>query len=360
MTTTKPSSRQLSNSIHQCRPQDMVESFGRNKSDLVLRIMRFLFPNVDLIALVAPQLSYRSAMPHMEEVSHTNEEYGTYNPSFSCPDKPDVYIHQDLPSSQRPVPPRTASAFDTCFVPTQTVHSPVNCSNNASTPTKSSSSSPTLHPATEDESPTHMAQDAASPEENPVSPAGTSLGSTEVLLNTSPTPSSSTPPFTCPDSEATQTNANDDPADPVTSPSSQSSIPWSHTRIALAEIDKPFSKPRVKTPPYVPLRSSSLPRQASPVDTPPVTPDRRTSMTLSTEVDQTDRSEHPGGAADADSPPQDRRPSTNSANKTGDEDDSGSLAGDDAGKNSDELESDEEELLRVLARCNPIFITFSK
>lgn len=47
----------------------------------------------------------------------------------------------------------------------------------------------------------------------------------------------------------------------------------------------------------------------------------------------------------------------------GDGDDDGFLGDEDADKNSegeDELESDEEELLRVIARCNPIFITFTK
>lgn len=47
----------------------------------------------------------------------------------------------------------------------------------------------------------------------------------------------------------------------------------------------------------------------------------------------------------------------------GDEDDDGFLGDEDADKNSegdDELEPDEEELLRVMARCNPIFITFTK
>ncbi len=47
----------------------------------------------------------------------------------------------------------------------------------------------------------------------------------------------------------------------------------------------------------------------------------------------------------------------------GDADDDGFLGDEDADKNSegeDELEPDEEELLRVMARCNPIFITFSK
>ncbi|XP_070686627.1 cadherin-related family member 5 [Pempheris klunzingeri] len=332
-------------------------------------------------------LSYRGAMPHMEDVPYNNEEYGTYNPSFNFPDKPGVYTHQDLPSCRGPVPPRTTAALDTSFIPSETVHSPVVFSNNVSTPTKSSSGSPTFHPAAVDVSPTLVAQDAAPPKETPGSPMDTSLDSTEALRDTSPSPATpdaiSTPPFTCPDSETPQTTMSDDPADPVTSPSSQSSIPWSHTRIASAEIDKPFSKPRVKTPPYSPLQSSPLPRQVSPppptpeqaplqakpvhidrspMDTPPVTPDP-TPVTLSTDVDQpstsldqTDQSEHPDGAEDSGSPAQDRRPSTNSGDKTGGEDDDGFLAE----KNSDELESDEEELLRVMARCNPVFITFSK
>ena len=82
----------------------------------------------------------------------------------------------------------------------------------------------------------------------------------------------------------------------------------------------------------------------------------------STSLDQTEQSEPEGGPADAGGPSQD---STNLGNTPGgsgegDAEDNGTQ-GDDAAKNSDsELESDEEELLRVMARCNPIFITFTK
>ncbi|XP_054475487.1 cadherin-related family member 5 [Anoplopoma fimbria] len=337
--------------------------------------------------------SHRSAMPHTVEVPSNNEEHGTCNPSFSFPDNPGANTHQDLPSCRGPVPPRTAAAPDTSFIPSETVLSPVIINDNVSTPIKCSSCSPTLHRATEDVIPTCMAP----PREKPGSP--TYLDSTEALPITSPSPeSTSSPPFTCPDSQTTETTTNDDPADPVTSPSSQCSIPWSHTRIASAEIDKPFRKPRVKTPPYSPLLSSPLTKQpgtppltpehapleaklvdidSSPLDTPPVPPEL-TSMTLSTEVDQPstsldqiEQSEQPGGAADAGSPSQDRRPSTNSGNPqgsrgAGDVDDAGFLGDEDADKNTedddddDELASDEEELLRVMARCNPIFITFNK
>ncbi|XP_035520778.1 cadherin-related family member 5 [Morone saxatilis] len=345
------------------------------------------------------ELSHRNTMPHMEEVPYNNEEYGTYNPSFSYAEKPGIYTHQDLPACRGPVPPRTTAALDTSIIPTETVHSPVILNNNVSTPTKSSSSSPTFHPATVDVSPTHVTQYAAPPKENPGSPTDTSPQPPEALPNTSPSPAThdatDTPPFTYPDSQPTETTTNDDPVDPVTSPSSQSSIPWSHTRIASAEIDKPFCKPRVKTPPYSPLLSSPPPKQ---MGTPPTTPDHapleaklvhidmspldkplakpaQTSISLSAEVDQpstspdlTDQSEHPGGAAGAGSPSQDRRPSTNSGNtqdcrEVGIVNDDGILGDEDADKNSegeDELEPDEEELLRVLARCNPIFITFSK
>ncbi|XP_059190832.1 cadherin-related family member 5 [Centropristis striata] len=344
--------------------------------------------------------SHRSGMPHTEEVPHNNEEYGTYNPSFSFTDNPSTYTHQDLPSCRGPVPPSTAAAQDTSFIPIETAHSPVIFNNNATTPTKSSSSSPQL--ATEDGSTTHKAQDAAPFKKNPGSLTDISLDRAEALSPTSPIPATpdatSTSPFAIrPDSQTTQTTPNDDPADPadpVTSPSSQSSIPCSHTRIASAEIDKPFRKARVKTPPYSPLLSSPLnktdtppptPENAplkakvvlldtSPLDTPPVTPERTTMITTteleppSTSLDHTEKSEHPDGAADAGSPSQDRRPLTNTGN-TQDSRGAGVVAverflGDEnADKNdedSDELSAEDEELLRVLARCNPTFITFSK
>ncbi|XP_042351467.1 cadherin-related family member 5 [Plectropomus leopardus] len=335
--------------------------------------------------------SHPSGMLHNEEQAYNSEECGTCNPSFSLPDNPGVYTNQDLASSGGPVPPRTTAAPDTSLIANETVNSPVIFKNDVSTPIKSSSCSPAFDPAAVDVSPTHMAQDAAPLEENPGTPTDTTLDPTEVPPNTSPSPATpdaiETPPLTCPDS---QTTTNDDPADPVTSPSSQSSVPWSHTRIASAEIDKPFCKPRVKTPPYSPLSSSPLSKQTgtppptpeqaplkaklvhvdtSPLNTPPVSPER-TSVTLSTEADgpstSLDLPEPSGEAADADSPSQDRRPSTNSGNtqgSRGDVDEDGFLGDEDADKNSvddDELEPDEEELLRVMARCNPIFITFSK
>lgn len=350
------------------------------------------------MTLITPQVSHRSAMPHMEEAPYNNEEYGAYNPSFSFPDKSDVHTHHDLPSCQGSVPSRTTAASDTSFIPPESPQSPVILNNNVFTPTKSSSSSPTINMATVDGSPSHTAQDAAPPQDNLNSltpPHDVMLHPSETLHNTSSSPATNdatnTSPFTCPDSETTQTSTNDDPADHVTSPSSQSSIPCSQTRIASAEIDKPFRKPRVKTPPYSPLLSSSLSKpmstppptpehvplkaklvhiDTSPIDTPPVTPER-TSTTLNTEtdqpstsLDQIDQSEHPG--ADASSSSQDRRASTNSRTtqdgcRVGDKDDVSILG--DADKNSeddDELESDEEELLRVIAQCNPILLTFSK
>lgn len=110
----------------------------------------------------------------------------------------------------------------------------------------------------------------------------------------------------------------------------------------------------------------------SPVDTPLATPERESTALsgqeaqLCTSLDETDQSEHSDEAAAA----QERRPSTNSGNtkdgrEVGDADDDGFLGDEDADKNSEgegegELDPEEEELLRVLARCNPVFLTFSK
>ncbi|XP_026221517.1 cadherin-related family member 5 isoform X2 [Anabas testudineus] len=315
-------------------------------------------------------VSHRSAMSHMEEAPYSKEEYRAYNPSFSFPDKPDVYTLQDLPSCRDPVPSRTTAACDTSFPPTESPQRPVFFNNNVFTPTKSSSSSPTFNTPAADGSPAHTAQESAPPQENlnsVTSPHDTVLDPTETPHDTSSSPvtrdATNTPTSTCPDSETAQTTTNDDPA--VTSPSSQSSIPCSHTRIASAEIDKPFRKPRVKTPPYSPLLSTSLSKptstppptpehaplkaklvhiDTSPLDTPPVTPER-TSTALSTEtdqpstsLDQIDHSEQPG--ADASSSSQDRRASTNSGTtkdgcRVGDGDDDGFLGDEDADKNSE-------------------------
>ncbi|XP_035497737.2 protocadherin-11 X-linked [Scophthalmus maximus] len=341
-------------------------------------------PNVSLRCFHL--VSHRSAMPHMDEVPSNNADNGTCNPSFSFPDKPGMYTLQDLPSYRGPVPPTTTAAPDTSFIPAESVCSPED--KKVSTPTKSSSSSSIFHPAPVDVNPTDMAKDSVQPEENLDSPPASPLEPSEALPHTSP---SLVTHVTSPDPQTLPTTANDDTADPVTSPSSQTCAPLGHNRITAAEIDKPFRKPRVKTPPYSPLLSSSHPKQtstppttpeqaplkaklvhidSSPLDTPPVTPEL-TSMTLNTEedqpstsLDQIDQPEHSG--ADAGSPSQARGASANSGNTqdgrgTGDED--GFLGEEEADKNSeddDELESDEEELLRVMARCNPYFITFNK
>ncbi|KAM7414469.1 hypothetical protein PAMA_019338 [Pampus argenteus] len=318
----------------------------------------------------------------MEDIPFSNEEYGTYNPSFSFTDKPGTCTHQDLP-------PKTTAAPDTSFIPSKTVCSPVIFNNNVSTPTKCLSRSATFLSKTVEVCQTLGAPPPQDKPSSPNPPPDTTLDPTEALPNTRQT---TPPPVPCPDSQA---NTSDDPIGPVTSLSSQSSpssVPCSHTRIASAEIDKPFSKLCVKTPPnhpHSPSESSPLPKETGispptsehapleaklvhidtdPVETPPVTPGP-TSTTLSTEVDQPstslDQPDQPVGAAEA--PFQDRRPSTNSGNtqdshSVGHEDE-GILGGEDADRNiegEDELEPDEEELLRVLARCNPIFITFHK
>ncbi|XP_040017845.2 cadherin-related family member 5 [Gasterosteus aculeatus] len=331
-------------------------------------------------------VSHRSGMPHTEKVHRNNEEFGTCNPSFSLLDNPVINTHQDLPSYRGPAPPRKDAAPDAGFTPTGTATSPVVVTDDDSTPIKCSSWSPAFHPAPVDVTLTGMAPPKEKPSEAPP--------------DVSPGPATPDATSTPSDSRTAETTGEEEPGDPDASPSSESSVPCSHTRIASAEIDKPFRKLRVKTPPYSPLLSSLPPTQTgtplstperaplkatfvqietSPLDTPPVTP-RPSSVTPSAEPDQpstsTDPIEgsgRPSGASDAGGPSQDRRPSTNVGNRlvirrpgeVDDADDDGFLGDKDADKNnededSDELDPDDEELLRVMARCNPIFITFRK
>ncbi|XP_029378360.1 cadherin-related family member 5 [Echeneis naucrates] len=337
-------------------------------------------------------MSHRSAMSHMDEVPFNNEEYGAYNPSFSFTNKPDPYTHQDLPPFQGPVPPKTTAASEPSFFPNEGVCCTEVFNNNVSAPNKSSSSSLTSHATPLDTSATLMAQAALAAKENLDAPPPTCRDPTDALTNASPDPATHdatrTQPLTCPDSQTTQETTTDDPS---SRHSSQSSASCSYTRITSAEIEKPFCKPRVKTPPHSPLMSPIPPKQTStppptpeciplkailihldtsPLDTSPGTP-KKIPMTMSAEVDQpsasldqTDRLQQPG--ADDGGPSEDRRPSMKSGNtqdgcRVGDEGDNGLLGSEDADKSSDgELEPDEEELLRVMLRCNPVFITFSK
>ncbi|XP_041853419.1 cadherin-5 [Melanotaenia boesemani] len=339
-------------------------------------------------------VNHRSAMAHMEEVSYNSEEYGTCNPSFSFSDKPVFYTKQDTHLCQEPTSHRPVSPFDTNFIPTETLCSPVILNKNALELTKTSSSSPTFHPTREELNLTHVDQDAAPPNENPDLLPDVTSEPVEAQSNTLPGPATHDDPrpsyLTVPESETT---SNNNIVEQVTSPSSPSSTPCSHFQMTSAEMDKPLVKTCEMTPPHSPLQSSPLPKEkgtppptpehgllkatlvhidTSPTDTPPETPGRAAEIAKAnppcTSLDQTDQSELTGGIADATSPSQDRRPSTNSGNTqedpgVGNGDDDGFLGDEDADKNSegeDELESDEEELLRVMARCNPIFITFSK
>lgn len=310
-------------------------------------------------------------MPHMDQVPYGNEDFGTYNPSFTYSESPGTYPLQDIPNSLG-TPGRT-SPNDSGVVATETMCCINTDKDNVFEPTKSTCSSATM-PATpvgeniaQTEKPNSLIEDS----------------STEVLPDVSSSPTMSDKFDT-----AASTTA-EEPSEPVASPSSQSSIPCSHARIASAEIDKPLCKSRAKTPPHSPhsplaslSRELSTPQltpdhspfkatlvhiDTSPFDTPLTTPkwteasDTVGASEVSTSLDDI---EQPGVAESAQSPSEDRRPSTNSGNtQAGDADDDGFLGDEDADKNSDgeeDLDPEDEELLRVMARCNPIFFTFTK
>ncbi|XP_068595976.1 cadherin-related family member 5 [Brachionichthys hirsutus] len=322
-------------------------------------------------------LSYHNA--HEEELSFGNDEYGSYNPSFSFTDRPDTDAHRDLPSYRGPASPRANTAPDAGFPAAETRDSPVILDENICTPTKSSSGSPTFQPNIVDMNPKCLAL----PKESLGSPTDSSPDLTEALPTTSPSlDTSNTPPFTRPDAQNPQTS-DDGPTDPANSPSSQSSILFINARIASAEIEKPFCKPCLKTPPYSPLpkpmgKPPPTPDHApfkaklvhiDPFDSPRATPEqtsppvRPDGVEPSTSLDQ--KEGRPGGGAETGSSPWERGNLMNlgSARDCCDVDDDGFLGDEDADKNSDgesELDAEDEELLRALARCNPIFLTISK
>lgn len=325
------------------------------------------------MTVVLPQLSHRNAMPHMDEVPHNNEDYGTYNPSFVYTETPCMYPLQDIPPSLSPS--GRTDPTDAGVVATESMCSLDTDQNKVLEPTQSTCSSPTTQTPTVDES---IAQT-----EKSNSP--TEVESTEVRADGSTSPTISDKFDT-----AASTTA-EDPPEPVASPSSQSSIPCSQARIASAEIDKPLCKSRAKTPPHSPLSQLSPPSRE--LSTPPLTPDHEPLKATLVHIDTspfdtplttpkwTEASDTMGAtevstslddieqlgveeAGDDQSPPEDRRPSTTSVNtQAGDADDDGFLGDEDADKNSDgenDLDPEDEELLRVMARCNPIFFTFSK
>lgn len=330
-----------------------------------------------------PQLNHRNTMAHAGETPYDGE-YGTCNPSFSFTETPGMYTLHDLPPGPGSEPPRMTATPEIHTAAMETAHNPTN---NVSAHNKHPCSSPSSHSAT---------VNVRRPQDPPPGEKVASSLDSETPPNTSPDSMPFVPestPCTCLDLEPTEITPNDDLINPVTSPSSQSSIPWSITRIAAAEIEKPLCKPSMKTSPDSPHQPSPLPRQLctppstpdhsplkatlihidmSPIDTPLSTP-KLASISLSAEMgefstslDERDQSEPE--TAGASSPTEDRRPSTLSVNPQdvceaggttgdgflGDEED------DKRDEGEDEFEKEDEALLRALMRCNPYLLTFSK
>lgn len=340
--------------------------------------------------MVPPQVSHRTAMPQMEEIPYKNEECGTCNPSFSFPDTSDLYPTPNIPISQEPTPPRAAAASDAHLVPAESVCSPVILNNNTSTPTKTSSSSPIVPQAEENLSPVSLTQDGAPPTENAGSPREMTPDACEPQSDASFGPSTSDKTGFAPLTDPDLGTISFDNAD-ESLPGPFSPFRAAVSQMASEETEEPVLTYYVKTPPYSPLPPSPLPDttgtppptpeqgplkatlvhiDTSPTDSPPETPTQRTE-TLNAEanppstcLDLSDLSESEAVTGDIESPPQDSGPLAESgtsqdSSRVGEE--NGGLGDEDADKNSEgELDSDEEELLRIIALCNPIFITFRK
>lgn len=259
----------------------------------------------------------------MEDLPFSGEDYGTSNPSFN-------YSHQNLPPKQEP--PDTDDVF--------------------------SNDSPGTTAKIEAHKPTQNPSSAATFEADNQLVYETDSQKEELSINTPSQVASASLTFPEPTPESTQS------FELTVSPSLPSSpsnlLP---RRIASAEIDKPFRKPRAQTPSnrqYSPLLSLKqtnsppmMPEQtplkarfayidSSPAESPLKTPEEsllelRSDIEPSTSLDNLDYS--------LDSP-----------SHGGQE---GSvLLGDEEKESEDELLSDEEELLEVMAHCNAVFITF--
>uniref|UniRef100_A0A3P9LP17 Cadherin-related family member 5 n=1 Tax=Oryzias latipes TaxID=8090 RepID=A0A3P9LP17_ORYLA len=321
-------------------------------------------------------VSHGSAMPHMEDVHHNNAEGGTCNPSFSFLDKPNT--DRDTSPSREPVSAKTTVSFDITVIPIETVS--VSLNNNAGSPNKMSS--PTFHIEKEELSTTREAQEAPPKDESPGSPSGGTTEATETEFNRSLKPVNQDGTETLPDSQA---GANLD--DLVTSPPSPFSNPCSQAQSSLEESDdlvqksclaiddqtSPYSEVTDSSPPtpeHGPLKAVLVHIDTTPTNTPPETPEATAKAMYPgddqpcTSLDQGEPSDCVEESADTESPCQDKITSENiqDVRKEKDEQD-GCLGHGDADQNREsegELESDEEELLRLMMRCNPIFITFSK
>ncbi|XP_061677765.1 cadherin-related family member 5 [Syngnathoides biaculeatus] len=289
-------------------------------------------PNVSLrwFQLVNPN----SGTPRVDDVSFSSEDYGTINPSFT-------FTGKDPPSCQGPVQHNNPTApLDATLRLSEAMCTTITFNNSVSTPTKSLSCLTTFRPN--------------SVEINPV----------EAKECESESPAlDETVPSTCLDS---QTNTSEDPVDSMASPSpSSASIPHSQARIASAEIEKPFGKPCTASPPNSansPLLSSPFAKQTS---TPPPTPEQAPLKATLVMVDASPEPSEQRWSEEEDQPctsldmPEQPEHQEQPDHLGTSQDDDGFLADEDVDKNSGgELDEDEEELLRVMSRCQPMFVTF--
>ncbi|XP_077425369.1 uncharacterized protein LOC144054132 isoform X2 [Vanacampus margaritifer] len=294
-------------------------------------------PNVSLrwFQLVNPS----NSTPRVDDVSFSSEDYGTTNPSFS-------FSGKDPTSCQGPIQLNSSSNNPTAPLDATLSLAEATCTTitfnnvNVSAPTRNLSCLSTFRPNSVDSNPAETKES-----------------------------SSETPPLdeavqsTCLDSH---TSTGEDPLDTSASPSPSSvSVPRSHARIASAEIEKPFNKPHVASPPnpaHPPLLPSPLAKQTS---TPPPTPEQAPLKATLVMVDASPELSEQRWSEEEDQPctslDQPEQPEHQQVDHpSNSEDDNGFLGDEDADKNSEsELEEDEEELLSIMSRCNPMFVTFT-
>jgi len=269
-------------------------------------------PNVSLKCF--QMLNHRSGLHQMEEVD--TEELGTYNPSFTLQEKPATYPSADLPPCRGPTPPGTNAVPNTNYkndtVDTEDFCSPVEpVSDNASPLIKCSASLPAIRPTVIDVSFIDMARNSAPPKER--------LGSQ------SPQPDTEQDAEEAPESPPPH-----DATTAATVPPSTSQGPSSPATAGEASQSPPSPK-QTSTPPPTPEHAPLLVDiDGSPDSTPPVTPEGEGTTSSPEALSQVD---HPSAS-------------------------SGQGPSADAG--DDDLDPDEEELLRVMARLHPMFIEIKK
>ncbi|CAL8358767.1 unnamed protein product [Lota lota] len=365
-------------------------------------------------------MSHHSPLAQMEEVAFSDGDLGTYNPSFSLQGKPPgVFIHKDLPPCRGLTPLSTTGAPDTTFIPTTAVLSPVfpNQTGSFSSPIKCSSSLPILHPpvTTLNHLQMHLSSKTLTPKQHDGSPktpspggGGGSIGAwadPEPTTTTSPClkmpkeDHSPTLPVATPWSNPTLSNIQLGPVDLPTTPSpsgdpdpappcnlpSTVEIDTFYTTPASATPPEPLHAPCTQTPsitpPHPPQPPAAIERNlvhlidARPLKTPeqtttvtPPSPDTTSAKMVDLPSTSSGHLGAVGGAAgglDSQSTPSTNSEETQPSCKEGDAEGEGDgLPGDkDEDQNSkgeDDLDSEEEELWRVLSRLHPVLITISK